>query len=682
MKTAEHTQVNAPVVVTQGGYSYNPMELLQKKEAGVNPFLKLQSPAITENPLSVFQRMKRTGNSTGKDGDQKRARSDADASSNSKNSGEADVVEVNESDSEEEEEEEWQPELLDPTRQLELINFTHDGIKVLTESFNYSGQARRRPVEWKVAFSKWSEGAHDTGPTTPTPLSLYQFRDGYYHPDKKFDEAGKYQKGHMVPRSSGALNHFALTTPMEQYTNQQGTWKKTEEAIDRILLKGNKGDQTFFPRKDKEGYGEAPEQTLALTIKGYYSNAKEGHSGFVHIEAKYKGDDPRIPSSYVVGLYGSDPEEDLLLFQFPEILNEYAADKDKMPSQGLKDVFQMVQDKLKVLDAETALKARLQGNVTNTEWSPLAPKGIHPPTGIPEQHVPRPHRALDLLVQELRSLPADKYLAVLATLSEEEKQVVDAVVKENFAPASFFTAEQRDLAERHARFLDPEKKDRFLSDTRKAKMDELYPEPKEDKDKDLTKEGLRYIYFDQIDELKRGGGVARPEADHHVPRQTGMGTNLFSNLLWVSHQQNMSKKAQNKPVAITNPNREGGSGIVNFNEKTDKEKEPGWGMPGRQKYDTVAKGHFSEGKMDSTLWAAWQSKLDVYEARQDKLEEWARLSKDAWMDSIAEKYEKTIPFINREQYAKEKAALVDPMPWEIEKIIGRLRAKSKHGFYK
>ncbi|MBF9222681.1 eCIS core domain-containing protein [Hymenobacter ruricola] len=523
---------------------------------------------------------------------------------------------------------EEEAEVFNAARELQVVSFGENDVQVLTEKFQHKGVDRRRPVEWKIPFTKWGGGAQGKGRTTPTPMSLFSVSDDGQSvmPDQDFDEEGRYQKGHMVPASSGAHNHYALTTPMEQHTNQVGAWKKTEEAIDRILLKPNRGSQTARPKSDAE-------ESLALVIQGFY-NAKDPDEGrgFVHINAQYKGSDGRIPSSYRVKLFGvGEGEEVHLLHTFEGIKNEYSAEnRNKMPSDNLRNLFRQMDAKMRALD-QRALAASKQGqrHPTDTQWTPLAPETdslgkARPARGIPEKHVPRPHRALDVLVEELRNLGADRYQQVLDTLTEEEQDVVHAAVGTAYGGGQAFNWAQRDLAERHARHLDPDDRQRFLSDTRS------------DVTASLADDKLRDMYTDSHAELQHGGGGKRPEADHHVPRSTGSGTNFFSNLLWVSHDQNLSAKAQNKPVNLLNPHRVPPSNkslALSDDQELDDNSlglpSKKRGKPSKQALSTVAKGGDDPETVTEDTWDEWQAETKgegVSVATAKDLDEWATTS--------------------------------------------------------
>lgn len=572
---------------------------------------------------------------------------------------------------------EIEPDVLDPLRKLQIISLEGE-IQVLTEEFSHGGSKRRRPVEWKVPFAKWGAGAQGQGRTTPTPMSLYgpgKNQDSRA-PDKGFDAEGKYQKGHMVPASSGAHDHYALTTPMEQYTNQVGAWKQTEEAINRILLKPNKSNQTSFPRSDDEGYADTPETSLALTIAGYYNSPKDEATGFVHIEAKYAGADGRIPSSYVVGLYGVDKKTPMLLHEFSEIDNQYSADRSRMPSEGLKKLFEAVDTKLAEMDkqAKQAMKNRKHTGSMD-QWVPLPPETgdqgiLHPPRGIPEEHLPRPHRSLDAMVDWLGKMGEEDLDKALEGLTDEERAVIEAVLVGPFGKSLPFSAAQRDLAERHARYLDPRGEDRFLSDTRADEATKIKPVPESEPGAAEKNTLIQEIYKDQHDELAHGEGVNRPEADHHVPSSTGSGTNFFSNLLWVSHAQNLSKKAQNKPVAITNPNSVVASKHGAAPEELPKEKDPGWEVPGQQKLSTITKGQASVKDVEQAGWEEWQAPLQGEIAESEDLQEWAELVKEDQYEATVEAAKKMVHPLRKSDFEKAVRALGPKAYfWQIEKLV-------------
>ncbi|MGG4444085.1 hypothetical protein [Brevibacillus fortis] len=435
-----------------------------------------------------------------------------------------------------------------------------DSTEVITESFKFNNKPRIRQKEVRIPLSTLQGknrkilGGSKIRTKTAPPLSVGNDKgiiDGDFNKEKRFD------KGHLMPHSSGAPVNSLLIVPMTMEMNRTGPWKRMEDSISRILRSTN-----AFPKSEKnisttiDSTDNVSEDDIASILNYEEQEKSEKYrGGYMRILLDYPlvaddednvkqdhlekiGSDPRIPHKFLVTLHTIDNQ----MFYTNQFSYDDIQKTNAQPSEILKQIFKFAEEELDALDRDLKKNKK-------AEWIPqgLGEEGKkYPPLSIPEQHVPRPHRSLDYLVHMMSVMNEKKLKSLLGKLSEENKEeydLLDSVKYETYNKGLNFTPQQRLLAELHIKAKNSGK---FLSD--------LNPEAMK---KYNFKGELARLYNDPIgmDELIYMEGRKAPEADHHVPKSTGMGTNHFSNLLYVSYAQNHGVGNLNKSIDITNPNR-------------------------------------------------------------------------------------------------------------------------------
>ena len=460
---------------------------------------------------------------------------------------------------------------------IELDDQPEGGTEIVTQRFGLSPKsnqwrpiALRIPVETLWGFHQWGT---DAQPTALALSALTWSEAGDVGEDNEievpeglkagiseaFDPDGFLEKGHLLPRASGAPQCSWLIAPMFQGFNKV-SWKNEVEGLCSRLFQSEKGDG---PAPQNEG-----ENALATLLYAEWFKKADQRPwlGYVKVRLIYNSLTTPVPSGFVVTLHRQDGTKLADLASLPHV---NPPSWEPAMSPGLRALFGAAHRLLAAIDRQRGIDGQVP-------WEPDRTSGPM----FPEYFLPRPHRVLDLMLDHqgglwLRNVLANGRVEIPyegGSFLQQEPAIVPvllhpyerALLEANLGQARMadhgFTEPQRLLAKLHNRFLH---EGQFCSDLSGI---ETISGVRQNLTQYYFSRGLRdgalagrvdlalSYYLDPRDLLEDWYGRSTPEGDHHVPKSE-RGSNYFTNLLFVSKHQNNREGAKNKPLWITNPTR-------------------------------------------------------------------------------------------------------------------------------
>lgn len=438
-----------------------------------------------------------------------------------------------------------------------------DGAEILAEEFQIH---RFRPIQVRIPTPSWAyDGAGTYHASARYQLPAPPLASLYYwnrrnpeatqtlYIDTRYNDRGVYQKGHLFPSASGSPYNSFFMVPMHEAVNQSGPWRQLEALAFRMLQDRRRWDDDEY---DLSTWSPAALPSLQRLIgqMTYAVSALNGQQltvaqralrdrwrSYILITIAYPSEENPIPSRFDATLHRTADRR--RFFSFPTVhhtaqaINQLA--QTHVASPAMQAAFAYLIQELQRRDTENAKLdqgVRIEGG-----WflaHDLVGQNRLPARGAPEGHVPRPYRCLDLIY-----LGDEVLNAFYDHLGPFDRDLIDKVYGVNPARGREFSAAQRTLAEMFNRYVNG---GQFLSDLRAAALPQNLPA------------SIRAMYTDPVGNNPIGPSMGHYQAqgDHHVPKSTGVGFNLFSNFLYVSRRQNL-QNAQNKPYAVTNPIRSG-----------------------------------------------------------------------------------------------------------------------------